>query len=104
MRFPNRSDTDQTVQSQKQARSLEFRIYEEEEVSLGCTTRVAVTAKLICAFFSQMKIVDVLMRWLICCLFRLPIFFCLAISLQPAIASWKEYQKLNNNSETKQYL
>ena len=32
MRFPNSSDTNQAVQSQKQARSLKFRTYEEEEV------------------------------------------------------------------------
>ena len=31
MWFPNRSDTNQAVQSQKRARSLKFRIYEEEE-------------------------------------------------------------------------
>ena len=31
MWFPNRSYTSQAVQSQKQARSLKFRIYEEEE-------------------------------------------------------------------------
>ena len=32
MWFPKRSDTNQAVQSQKQARSLKFWIYEEEEV------------------------------------------------------------------------
>ena len=32
MWFLNGSDTNQAVQSQKQARSLKFRIYEEEEV------------------------------------------------------------------------
>ena len=32
MWFPNRSETNQAVQSQKQARSLKFRIEEEEEV------------------------------------------------------------------------
>ena len=32
MWFPNRPDTNRPVQSQKQARSLKFRIYEEEEV------------------------------------------------------------------------
>ena len=31
MWFPNRSDTNQAVQSQKQARSLKFPIEEEEE-------------------------------------------------------------------------
>ena len=50
-----RSDTNQPAQSQKQARSLQFLIYEEE----GCTIRVAktkaliscaVTAQLICGF------------------------------------------------------
>ena len=32
MWFPNRSDTNRPVQLQKQARSLKFRIYEEEEL------------------------------------------------------------------------
>ena len=32
MWFPNRSDTNRAVQSQKQVRSLKFRIWEEEEV------------------------------------------------------------------------
>ena len=32
MWFPNRSDTNRPVQSQKQVRSLKFRIYEEEEL------------------------------------------------------------------------
>ena len=32
MWFPNRSDKNQAAQSQKQARSLKFRILEEEEV------------------------------------------------------------------------
>ena len=32
MWFPNRSDTNQAVQSQKRARDLKFRIEEEEEV------------------------------------------------------------------------
>ena len=32
MWFPNRSDTNQAVQSQKQARSLKFRIEVEEEL------------------------------------------------------------------------
>ena len=37
MWFPNRSDTNQAVQSQKQARSLKFRIEEEEEVYYLCS-------------------------------------------------------------------
>ena len=37
MWFPNRSDTNRAVQSQKQARSLKFRIYEEEEVDYLCS-------------------------------------------------------------------
>ena len=37
IRFPNRSDTNQAVQSQKQARSLKFRILEEEEVYYLCS-------------------------------------------------------------------
>ena len=54
MWFPNRSDTNRDVQSQKQARSLKFRIQEEEDVYYVAKTKVlisfAVTAKLICAF------------------------------------------------------
>ena len=37
MWFPNTSDTNQAVQSQKQARSLKFRISEEEEVYYPCS-------------------------------------------------------------------
>ena len=37
MWFPNRFDTNQAVQSQKQARSLKFRIEEEEEVYYPCS-------------------------------------------------------------------
>ena len=37
MWFPNRSDTNQAVQSQKQARSLNFRILEEEELYYPCS-------------------------------------------------------------------
>ena len=37
MWFPNRSDTNQAVQSQKQARSLKFRIYEEGELYYPCS-------------------------------------------------------------------
>ena len=37
MWFPNRSDTNQAAQSQKQARSLKFRILEEEEVCYSCS-------------------------------------------------------------------
>ena len=37
MWFQNRSDTNQAVQSQKQARSLKFRIKEEEEVYYPCS-------------------------------------------------------------------
>ena len=32
MWFPNRSDTNRSVQAQKRARSLKFRIYVEEEL------------------------------------------------------------------------
>ena len=35
--FPNRSDTNQAVQSQKHARSLKFRISEEEELYYPCS-------------------------------------------------------------------
>ena len=37
MLFPNRSDTDRPVQLQKMARSLKFRIYEEEELYYPCS-------------------------------------------------------------------
>ena len=37
MWFPNRSDTNQAAQSQKQARNLKFRIQEEEEVFYPCS-------------------------------------------------------------------
>ena len=37
MWFPNRSDTNQAAQSQTQARSLKFWIYEEEEVYYPCS-------------------------------------------------------------------
>ena len=37
MWFPKRSDTNQAVQSQKQARSLKFRILEEEEEYNPCS-------------------------------------------------------------------
>ena len=37
MWFPNRSNTNQAVQSQEQARSLQFRIWEEEEVYYLCS-------------------------------------------------------------------
>ena len=37
MWFQNRSDTNQAVQSQKQARSLKFRILEEEEWYYPCS-------------------------------------------------------------------
>ena len=37
MWFSNGSDTNQAVQSQKQARSLKFQIYEEEEVYYLCS-------------------------------------------------------------------
>ena len=60
MWFPNRSDTNRSVQSLKQVRSLKFWIEEEEEVYDPCSEnkgadqlrgRFAVTAKLICFFF-----------------------------------------------------
>ena len=37
MWFPNRLDTNQAVQSQKQARSLKFQIEEEAEVYYPCS-------------------------------------------------------------------
>ena len=37
MWFPNRSDTNQAVQSQKQDRGLTFQIYEEEELYYPCS-------------------------------------------------------------------
>ena len=62
MWFPNRSDTNRPVQSQKQARSLKFWSEVEEELYYpssenkgadqlrGYREAVAVTAKLICVF------------------------------------------------------
>ena len=57
MWFPNRSDTNRSVQSQKQDISLKFRIKEEEEVNNLCSENkgadqlsFTVTAKLVCAF------------------------------------------------------
>ena len=51
---PTRSDTNRAVQSQKKARSLKFRIYEEEGYTCVEKTktliRCAVTAQLICVF------------------------------------------------------
>ena len=37
MWFPNRSDTNRPVQAQKQARSLKFRVLEEDEVYYSCS-------------------------------------------------------------------
>ena len=37
MWFPNRSDTNQAVQSQKMARGLKFPILEEEKVYYSCS-------------------------------------------------------------------
>ena len=37
MLFPNRSDSNQAVQSQKMARDFKFRILEEEEVNYLCS-------------------------------------------------------------------
>ena len=53
--FPNRSNTNQAVLSQKQVRSLKFWIKEEEDMYYGCSKNIgvisfAVTVKLICAF------------------------------------------------------
>ena len=65
MWLPNRSDTNQAVQSQKQARSLKFRIYFKKK--RNCTIRVAktktlisfaVTAKLICVFVFAYALAD----------------------------------------------
>ena len=56
MWFPNRSDTNQAAQSQKQARSLKFRIYEEEEVYYLCSESLSVS------LFLHMQIVGFPMR------------------------------------------
>ena len=51
--FPTRSDTDRRVESQEQARSLKFRMHEEEELYYQCSENKdtdTVTAQLICAF------------------------------------------------------
>ena len=62
--FPTRSDTNRPVQSQKQARSLKFRILEEENLYYLCSENKGADqllrnceADLICAFvFAQAKI------------------------------------------------
>ena len=58
-----RFDTNQTVQSQKQARSLKFRIYKDEELYYVAKSKALVScaviahAQLICAFdFAKVKI------------------------------------------------
>ena len=48
--FPNRSDTNQAVQSQKQARSLKFQISEEEELYYPCSENKDADQLLICVF------------------------------------------------------
>ena len=55
MWFPNRSDTNQAVQSQKQARSLKFRIEVEEELYGGHSRindndSIKLYSKHLCAF------------------------------------------------------
>ena len=55
MWFPNRSDTNRAVQAQKQARSLKFQIWEEEEVYYPCSENKA-------PLFSPLQIVGFLMR------------------------------------------
>ena len=55
MWFPNMSDTNQAVQSQKHAGSLKFQISKEEEVYYPFSENkgvisFAITAKLICVF------------------------------------------------------
>ena len=72
MSLPNRSNINQAVQSQKQARSLKFRILEEEELYYPCCenkgadqTRGYREADLRLCFL-HMQIVGFLMRRLIC--------------------------------------
>ena len=60
--FSNRSDTKKAVQSQKQTRSLKFRIYEEEEEYYLCSENKGADLRLC---FSHMQIDGFLMRWLI---------------------------------------
>ena len=48
MWFPNRSDTNRPVPAQKQARSLKFRISEEEELYYPCSENKG--DQLICVF------------------------------------------------------
>ena len=53
MWFPNRSDTNQAAQSQKQARSLKFKKKRKCTICVAKTKALisfVVTAKLICAF------------------------------------------------------
>ena len=58
---PTRTDTNQPVQSQKQARGLKFWI--KEGLYYPCSE--SVTAQLSAALFSPMQIVGFLMRWFI---------------------------------------
>ena len=69
MWFPNRSDTNQTVQSHKQARSLKFRIQEEEEVYCPCRENKGADQLrgFVSSLFSHMQTVGFLMRRLKCC-------------------------------------
>ena len=46
MWFPNRSDTNQAVQSQKQARSLKFRIKKVEELYYLCSENIGADLRL----------------------------------------------------------
>ena len=53
MWFPNRSDTNQAVQSQKQAISLKFRIKKKKEVNFPCSENKGagqIRGLLICVF------------------------------------------------------
>ena len=52
MWFPNRSYTNQAAQSQKQAKSLNFRIEEEEEVYYPCSENVTQLIKVIIVLIS----------------------------------------------------
>ena len=70
MWFPNRSDTNRPVQLQKQARSLKFWGYVEEELyypsseNKGADQLRRLPRSGSASLFSHMQIVGFLMRWL----------------------------------------
>ena len=58
---PNRSDTNRPAKSQKEARKLEFRIFEEDGLYYMCSENKG-AEQLICAFVFAYEISDFLVR------------------------------------------